>query len=208
MSRHPALDRLLRSTTSRFWRRPIRHNLRSMGFYPTNIVNTAAFWNYRDLPIGTVNAWTDEMPASIVWTNWATTYVRPTNTGMGVFFYNSGMTNDIFSTKDNFSIWMVLAMANNPTNYAQMMSTVAEHNKPAIHWERRFPLHKWLLGRKSHFGRGIFSAVVAMGQMAQIPTARARLTIRLYGTTFLTHRGRSIKRGIHVRKHRRTESEF
>lgn len=99
----------------------------ALGFYPTSVSNVAAFWNYHDLPFGTVNAWTDEMPAQIVWTNWATTYVDPTNTGMGLFFFNSGMTNNTFSTASNFSVWMVLAMANPPTNYSQFVGALANN---------------------------------------------------------------------------------
>jgi hypothetical protein len=44
---------------------------------------------------------------------------------MGVFFWNSGMTNITgLSTATNFSVWMVLAMANQPTNWSQILGAL------------------------------------------------------------------------------------
>lgn len=84
-------------------------------FYPTNIVNTAVFWNYHDLPLGPVNTWTDEVSQLILTNinNPVSGLLPPVNTGVGVYFYGnggSGLANmATLTTCSNFSLWCVVA---------------------------------------------------------------------------------------------------
>jgi hypothetical protein len=95
-------------------------------WYPTNFVaNVGFFLNYHDLALGDVSSWQNEMPSADAYVPWTGTYSKPTNTGMGVFFYNSALTNNTYSNINNFSLWMVLAQGNDPTNYGQIIGAYA-----------------------------------------------------------------------------------
>jgi len=94
-------------------------------FYPTTgVANVGLFLSYRDLGLGAVKSWTNEMPSGDVWTN-GLGLKQPTNTGMGLYFYNGILTNNTFSNVANYSIWIVIAMGNDPTNYAQIIGALA-----------------------------------------------------------------------------------
>lgn len=57
--------------------------------------------------------------SSIVLTNWLAKANRPTNTGMGWYFYNAGFTNmGVLSTGTTFSVWMVFCDVLNQGNVA------------------------------------------------------------------------------------------
>ena len=95
-------------------------------FYPTTgVANVGLFLNYRDNPIGAVGSITNEMPSADVWTNALGLWKEPTNTGEGFYFYNGILTNNTYSNVSAFSIWMVMAMGNNPTNYSQIIGALA-----------------------------------------------------------------------------------
>lgn len=96
-------------------------------FYPTSIVNTAAFWSYRDLPPGPVNAWTDEVSYLVLTNIPVAGLLPPANSGVGVYFYGiggSGLINSTtFVTSSNFSLWCVVAnqyMFQNPQIYGNL----------------------------------------------------------------------------------------
>ncbi len=98
------------------------------GFYPTNVANTLAFWNYRHTPNGTTLSWTDEV-SQIVLTNWAPTYTKPTNTALGWWFpFPSGMTNKPFTTDRNFSMWMVFATVGQGQSYLIASNSASGQN--------------------------------------------------------------------------------
>lgn len=110
------------------------------GFYPTNVANTVAFWNYRDLPAGTVNAWTDEV-SGVVLTNWGLNWGNgtqyPTNTGMGLYFFTAGLTNETaLSTPANFSIWTSFASIRTPVISFQLYGNVSGSTKLEINSNR------------------------------------------------------------------------
>ena len=91
------------------------------GFNPTNTPNTLWFLNYRDLAPGPVTTITDEV-SGIIFSNWSPTYFQPTNTGMGLYFYTGGLTNNSALTNGhNFSIWVVAASTQVPAAPGQML---------------------------------------------------------------------------------------
>ena len=96
-------------------------------FNPSNgVANTIAFWSYRDLPLATVNSWTDEV-SGIVMSNWNTTYAAPTNTGLGMFFNNDGLTNKTSLTNGpTFSLWAVVANTYYRSSYGQLLGQIPE----------------------------------------------------------------------------------
>jgi hypothetical protein len=106
------------------------------GFYPTNVANTVAFWNYRDLPAGAVNAWTDEV-SGLVLTNWTPAWPAPTNTAMGLYFFGCGLTNETaFSTPANFSIWTSFASTRTPAISYQLYGSMRGTAKLEINSNR------------------------------------------------------------------------
>jgi hypothetical protein len=77
------------------------------------VANTAAFYNYRDVPTGATTAWTNEMPSGEVFRSWisgGTIPNSPANTAFGWWFYHAGFTNVTpMNLGTNFSVWMVMA---------------------------------------------------------------------------------------------------
>lgn len=88
-------------------------NAPAQAFNPTQIPNVIAYWNYRDLALGPVTTWTDEV-SGIQLKSWLGT---ATNTGFGVYFNGSaGLSNAVLDCPATFSIWAVVAYVypNNP----------------------------------------------------------------------------------------------